>query len=93
MRLAIHVKPGSTRTRVGGRHGDALAVSVAARAVDGKATEAALRAVAEAFGVPRRDVGLVTGATSRTKLVEIDGDEAALTGRRDVLLGDASTVT
>jgi uncharacterized protein len=89
VRLAIHVKPGSTRTKVGGRHGHALNVSVAARAVDGKATEAALRAVAEAFGVPRRDVTLVTGATSRDKLVEIDGDEAALAGRRDALLTDA----
>jgi uncharacterized protein (TIGR00251 family) len=87
VRLAIHVRPGSTRTKVGGRHGDALAVSVAARAVDGKATEAALRAVADAFGVPRRAVSLVTGATSRDKLVEIGGDEAALARRSAVLLG------
>ena len=89
MRLAIHVKPGSSRTKVGGRHGHALNVSVAARAVDGKATEAALDAVAAAFCVPRRDVSLVTGATSRDKLVEIDGDETALAGRRDALLNNA----
>ena len=93
MRLEIHVKPGSARTGVGGRHGDALAVSVAARAVDGKATEAALRAVAEAFGVPRRDVTLVTGATSRRKVIEIDGPQAGLAGRRDELLGGPSPVT
>lgn len=89
MRLAVHVKPGSARTVVGGRHGDALVVSVSARAVDGKATEAALRAVAEAFGVPRRDVALVTGATSRRKVLRVDGDETALAGRRDALLGPA----
>ncbi len=89
MRVAIHVRPGSARTLVGGRHGDALAVSVTARAVDGKATEAALRAVADAFGVRRRDVSLVTGATSRDKVVEIDGAAADLTGRRDRLLGRA----
>jgi uncharacterized protein YggU (UPF0235/DUF167 family) len=46
-------------------------VAVAARAVDGKATEAALRAVAGALGVPRRDVSLVAGAASRDKLVGI----------------------
>jgi uncharacterized protein YggU (UPF0235/DUF167 family) len=39
--------------------------------VDGKATEAALAALAEAIGVRRRDVSLVTGATSRDKVVDI----------------------
>lgn len=89
MRIAIRVKPGSARTAVGGRHGGALVVSVTARAVDGKATEAALRAVAEAFDVRRRDVSLVTGAASRDKIVEIDGSAEDLAGRRDRLLGSA----
>jgi hypothetical protein len=48
-----------------------LVVAVSARAVDGKATEAALTALAEAVGVRRREVTLVTGATSRTKVVEV----------------------
>jgi uncharacterized protein (TIGR00251 family) len=87
VRVAIRVKPGAARTAVGGRHGDALVVSVTARAVDGKATEAALRAVAAAFGVSRRDVSLVTGATSKDKVVEIDGAAASVASRRDSLLG------
>ena len=87
MRLAIRVKPGSARTSVGGRHGDSLVVAVTARAVDGKATEAALRAVADAFDVRRRDVTLVTGATSRDKVVEVDGAGDELSARRDTLLG------
>ena len=87
MRLAIRVKPGSARTSVGGRHGDALVVAVTARAVDGKATEAALRAVADAFDVKRREVTLVTGATSRDKVVDIDGAVDELSARRDTLLG------
>jgi len=81
------VKPGAARTLVGGRHGGALVVAVTARAVDGKATEAALRAVAEAFEVKRRDVTLVAGATSRDKVVDIDGAPDVLCVRRDVLLG------
>jgi uncharacterized protein YggU (UPF0235/DUF167 family) len=89
VRIAVRVKPGSARTAVGGRRGDALVVSVTARAVDGRATEAALRAIAEAFDVRRRDVSLVIGATSRDKVVEITGEDARLTGRRDALLGDA----
>ncbi|KMM45170.1 hypothetical protein CWIS_12235 [Cellulomonas sp. A375-1] len=72
MRVAIRVKPGASRTRVGGAYGGALVVAVSARAVDGAATEAALAAVADAFGVRRRHVDLVTGATSRDKVVELD---------------------
>jgi uncharacterized protein YggU (UPF0235/DUF167 family) len=66
------VRPGASRTKVAGAYGEALVVAVSARAVDGKATEAALVALADALGVRRRDVRLVTGATSRDKAVEVD---------------------
>lgn len=60
---------------MGGRYDvDTLVVAVSARAVDGRATEAALRAVAEAFGLAMRELTLVSGATSRTKIVDISGD-------------------
>jgi uncharacterized protein YggU (UPF0235/DUF167 family) len=72
---------------VGGTHGDALVVKVAARAVDGKATEAALRAVADALGVRRRAVTLISGVTNRDKVIEIDADVAEVTARIDRLKG------
>ncbi|MCW2889157.1 MAG: uncharacterized protein QOE54_258 [Streptosporangiaceae bacterium] len=87
VRVAIRVKPGGSRTRVGGAHGDALIVKVAARAVGGQATEAALRAVAGALGVRRRDVTLVSGRTSRDKVVEIEADVAQVTVLIDRLRG------
>ena len=71
MRVAVRVRPGASRTRVGGRVGDALAVAVTARAVDGAATDAVLRAVAEALGVRPRQVSLVRGRTSRDKLLAV----------------------
>jgi len=78
MRVAIRVRPGASRTRVGGAYGERLVVAVGARAVDGAATEAALDAVAKAFGVRRRAVTLVVGATSRDKVVQIElADDAA----------------
>ncbi|HZY77853.1 MAG TPA: DUF167 domain-containing protein [Jatrophihabitantaceae bacterium] len=76
MRIAIRVRPGASRTAVGGNHDGALIVRVGERAVDGKATAAALKAVAKALQVPGRDVVLVAGATSRTKTIEVP-DEAA----------------
>ena len=75
---------------MGGRHGDAVVVAVSERAVDGKATEAALRAVAGAFGVRRRDVSLVTGAASRDKIVDIDGAADLLAARLTALLAPGS---
>jgi len=66
---------------VGGEHGGALIVRVSAPAVDGRATAAALAAVAEAFGVRSRSVTLVTGQTSRTKVFEVAGADPAVLDR------------
>jgi uncharacterized protein YggU (UPF0235/DUF167 family) len=77
MRIPIRVKPGSSRTRVGGSHDGALIVSVNARAVDGQATSAALKALAGALGCRPREIHLVAGATHRTKIVEIPDELGA----------------
>ena len=86
MRFPIRVRPGAGRTSVGGEHDGALVVRVAAPAVDGRATEAALAAVAAAVGVRRRQVSLVTGSTSRTKVVEVaDAGDAGAARLRELL--------
>jgi uncharacterized protein YggU (UPF0235/DUF167 family) len=72
VRLAIHVRPGAARTRVGGEHDGALVIRVTTPAERGKATTAALEALADALSLPRRTVTLVTGASSRRKVVDID---------------------
>ena len=76
MRITVWVRPGSAHPGVGGDRGGALIVRVSARAVDGQATEAALTAVAAAFGVRRRAVTLIAGASSRTKVVDVQGANA-----------------
>lgn len=86
LRVAIRVRPGAARTQVGGAVGERLQVRVQARAVDGKATEGALAAVAAAFDVRPRHVTLVHGALTRDKLVEIEGDAVALSTRLQELL-------
>ena len=81
MRITVWVRPGSTRLGVGGERSGALVVRVSARAVGGQATEAALAAVAAAFGVRRRAVTLVAGASSRTKILDVEGAEPATLSR------------
>ncbi|MHB1785759.1 MAG: DUF167 domain-containing protein [Acidimicrobiales bacterium] len=70
--MEIHVRPGASTTAVGGKHDGALVVRVVEPADAGRATDAALRAVARALAVPRRSVKLVRGATARRKLLEIE---------------------
>lgn len=81
VRAWLRVTPGSARSGVGGSHprpGEpAVRVSVRERAVDGRATSAALALVAEALGVRARDVRLDAGRRSRDKLVAIDTDHPA----------------
>jgi uncharacterized protein YggU (UPF0235/DUF167 family) len=90
MRILLRVKPGASRTAVGGRYdgpsGPALVVAVAARAVDGQATKAALEAVAAALGTRRSAVTLVRGATSRDKLIDVEGEDTDLRPRLEELL-------
>lgn len=92
--VAVRVKPGASRPRVGGRHdgshGPALVVAVTARAVDGAATDAALAAVAGALGVRRSAVDLLTGRTSRDKVFVVDPAPAGTTERIDELRDGAA---
>jgi uncharacterized protein len=85
VRITIRVRPGSARPGVGGEHAGALVVRVSARAVDGRATEAALAAVADAFGVRGDAVTLVAGASSRTKIVEVAAGDPGILA--DLLAG------
>ena len=91
MKVAVRVRPGARADRVGGRwsgpRGDALVVTVRARAVEGAANGAVLVAVADAFGLRRGDVELVSGARGRDKVLELCGDDEAIAARLSELLG------
>lgn len=79
--LWIHVTPGARRPRIGGVFGDALRVSVQAPPVGGKANEACVAALAEAVGVPARQVELDPASRGRRKRVRIVGDPSRLSNR------------
>jgi uncharacterized protein YggU (UPF0235/DUF167 family) len=88
--IPVRVRPGAATIRVGGgypgRYGLALVVAVNAPAVDGRATEMALRAVAGALGLRPAEVTLRAGRTSRDKLFEVVDAPADLPDRIRALL-------
>jgi uncharacterized protein len=70
--VVVTVKPGSRKGPLVEAGADgALTIYVRERAVEGKATEAAARLLADHLGVPRSRVELVAGATSRVKRFRI----------------------
>jgi hypothetical protein len=70
--LELRCQPGAKRTEVVGMYGTALKVRLAAPAVDGRANGALIAFLAESFGVPRRNVTLLSGQSGRTKTVRIE---------------------
>ncbi len=69
--LTLHVQPGAKRSDFAGKYGDALKLRLAAPAVDGKANAELVRFLADAFGVPQRNVEIVRGESSRAKVVRV----------------------
>jgi uncharacterized protein YggU (UPF0235/DUF167 family) len=82
VRFAVRLTPRAAVDRVDGVVDGVLRARVGAPAVEGAANNALIRLIAEELGVPRSDVRIVAGATSRQKLVVVDaGDAEAIVAR------------
>ena len=77
VRLTVHVQPRASRSEVVGPHGDALKIRLASPPVDNAANEELVAFIAARLGLPKRQVRVVSGFTSRRKVLEIDGVDAA----------------
>lgn len=72
----VRVAPRASRSAAAGEHEGALRVRVAAPPVDGAANDELTRFLARALGLPRSAVEILSGHTSRTKLVRARGATA-----------------
>ena len=77
MRLRVRVKPGARQERVSREPDGSLLGSVTARAQEGKANEAVVKVVAKALRLPKSSVRIVSGLSSRTKMLEVPGSESS----------------
>ncbi|MEI9978891.1 MAG: DUF167 domain-containing protein [Edaphobacter sp.] len=75
--ITIRLHPGARKNSVTGIHADAVKIALTAPPVDGKANEALIAFLAEALHLPRARIAIVSGLTSRTKLLRITGKSAA----------------
>jgi len=81
-RLRLRVSPGANRSAVIGRHGAGWKVRVAAAPERGRANDAVVELLSTALDVPRPRVRLVSGASVRDKIVELEGVTADEIDRR-----------
>jgi uncharacterized protein YggU (UPF0235/DUF167 family) len=82
VRFAVRLTPRTAADQVDGVVDGVLRVRVGAPAVGGSANVALIRLLADELDIPRRDIRIVAGATSRQKLLVIEGVPAdALTER------------
>jgi hypothetical protein len=77
VRLEIRVVPRARRSGVDGIRDGRLLIRVTAPPVDRAANDSTLTVLADALGVPRRDLRLVAGETARNKVVEIASVDVA----------------
>lgn len=75
-RLAVRVQARARRDEIAGERGGRMLVRVTAPPVEGRANAAVCRLLAKRLGLAPGRVAVVRGASSRDKLIEIDGIEA-----------------
>jgi hypothetical protein len=84
----VRVVPRARKTEIAGRHGDAVKIRLSAPPVEGAANEALIDFLAELLGVRKSKIEILSGHTSRDKMVCVVGltpqeVEARLIGRTD----------
>jgi uncharacterized protein (TIGR00251 family) len=73
VRFEVQLAPRSSRDAILGVHDGALKIALTAPPVDGAANASLVAFLAKQLGVPKRDVRITHGLTSRRKTIEVDG--------------------
>jgi uncharacterized protein (TIGR00251 family) len=71
--FAARVQPRAKRNAVVGDIGEAVKIALTAPPVEGRANEACVEFLAELLGVARGAVTIISGETSRNKVVQVAG--------------------
>lgn len=75
--IQLWVQPKASKTEVVGPYKDAIKIRVASPPVEGKANEEVIRFLSKQLKVPKSQIQIIKGLSSRNKLVEIVGVDPA----------------
>ena len=70
IRFSVHVQPRASKNEIAGLYGDALKVRLTAPPVEGVANEALIDFLSQSLDIPRRNVCIVSGFSSRNKVID-----------------------
>lgn len=71
--LKLHVTPRGSKNEITGRRGDTLCVKITAPPVEGAANAAIIKFIADALGVRKSQIEIISGEKSREKTLKITG--------------------
>jgi uncharacterized protein (TIGR00251 family) len=75
--LPIRIQPRASKNEIIRREDGGLKIRLTAPPVDGAANDALIRFLSDAFSVPKSSIEIVSGHTSRDKIVRIHGTSEA----------------
>jgi uncharacterized protein (TIGR00251 family) len=75
--LSIRIQPRASKNEIIAREGGALKIRLTAPPVDGAANEALVRFLADRVSVPKSQIEIISGHTSRDKIIRIHGTSEA----------------
>ena len=73
VRLEVYIQPRASKTELAGMHDGVIKIRIAAPPIENAANQALVEFVAGQLGIAKRCVRVVTGGTSRRKVLAIDG--------------------
>ena len=73
--MKIRVVPNAPKTAAAGAYGDGVKIKINAPAMDGKANAELVKFLSKFFGIGRGSIEIISGETSRDKLVRIDAQD------------------
>jgi len=71
VRLSVQVLPNAKKTEVVGLIEDALKIRLKAQPIEGQANEELIRFIATQIKLPKKQISVIRGLTSRQKTIEI----------------------
>jgi len=71
VRFSVRLQPRASKNEIAGLQGSSLKIRVTSPPVDGLANNALIGFLSDTLGVSRRNVCIVSGHTSRTKVIEV----------------------